>query len=1019
MPSVKTFDIVLSDINFLLDELNHTILIVRYDNLGHPIYGYRDASGLHELGLFGSFNPLAVTGVDATGASYLLYTGARDSSGFRILDGFFNNLTGTVDAPGPWLWGSAENAFLRLTPPQFDHYVHQVMDNPTVTNADLITYLTAKGFDLPVADSALLYADPSKSVVDYTPRMIAQMIASSYLQHAVGTLDSALVRSGLATDTFTYEITDATGTHTTTETVIRNQNTLPGDPSTSGIFTLFGQFFDHGLDFIAKGGQGAKIVIALSVDDPLYRAPHTNGPTDPGNLTITISRATPDNYTVTDMHGRELSISVDGVWGNGNDRTGAGADSMYGTADDTFGNMVQPATATYTDHTSPFIDQSQSYGSDEQITNLLRTWVHDANTGAWRAGMELFDGHQTKQYSSTTFHDEGFGADGRGLTSKTVPTLAELRAYVLATGRDALTWDDINNYRARDADGHVIDTNGAAAGGYVFTGQALLLDMNPDFGLITWGNPTIVAGGITGANFTSFINFSNFSIRTIVAGVPVTDAQYAAISELLMESVDRHYIAGDGRANENFGLTALHHVFHENHNVQLENLQASILSHTDAASLDSRHGFQESVSDGAGGFFQDTHGNYTLADHTTVSWDPDKMFAAVKLINEMEYQHVAIDQYARLVTPDLPEFVSYDSSINPDISLEYSQAAFRFGHSQLRETIDAIDPNGMITKFALSNAFLNPEQFAAVGASDILRGMSQQVSSEVDEFITPALQQSLLGQALDLAAINIARGRDVGLPTLNETRQALHDALVAERLADPTTTHHTNLIVDNLNPYTSWNDFGSQMLHPESLVNFIAAYSFDGDLSKAQAIVNLENGTIHQGDATALGYTFEQAINFLNNSMYSYDPAALQTGANGFNLIDLWIGGLAEVHVFTGQLGTTFNAIFEDQMERLMDGDRFYYLYRLGGSLLVNTELNQSIVTEQFKDIIERTTGVQHLNGDVMGHADRTGNAAANESITRQRANNVKLFLQGTGIPHAVQDTMIGAICTCYSLTTP
>ncbi len=38
------------------------------------------------------------------------------------------------------------------------------------------------------------------------------------------------------------------------------------------------------------------------------------------------------------------------------------------------------------------------------------------------------------------------------------------------------------------------------------------------------------------------------------------------------------------------------------------------------------------------------------------------------------------------------------------------------------------------------------------------------------------------------------------------------------------------------------------------------------------------------------------------------------------------------------------------------------------------------------------------VKADVMGHADRTGNAAVNESITRQRANNVKLFLQGTGI---------------------
>ena len=967
MPTSKTFDITLGDINYLIDQLNHTVLIVGYDASGRPVYGYRDALGQHTLGVFGSFNPLNVTGTAADGSTYFIYAGARDSAGFRILSGIFNNLTGTVSAPDPWLWGSDDRPFPRLTPAQYNGYIHQILaDHPILAGVDLANYLADRGITAtPVADSTSLYADPAQSVVDYTPRMITQTISSSYLDHAAGVADSALVRTGLLTDTFTETVTDANGhTEVIQETIIRNQNTLPGDPSTSGIFTLFGQFFDHGLDFIDKGGQGSKIVIALDPTDPLYRAPGTNGPADKGNLTISISRATPDGYTVTDLHGRTLSISVDGVWGNGNDLVSAGADGLYGTADDVTGNAVKPAKANYTDHTSPYIDQSQSYGSDEQVTNLLRAWVHDPNTGAWRPGAELFDGHQTQTYASTTFHDLGYGTDGRGLTTRTVPTLGELRAYVTATGRDALTWDDINNFRARDAAGHVIDTNGGAAGGYVYTGQALLLDMNPDFALMTF-TAAMAAIGITPASIGGYIDFSNFSIRSTVGGVAVTAAQYAAVGELLMEAVDKHYVAGDGRANENFGLTSLHHVFHENHNVQLANLESTILAQAEPTG---RHAFQLGVDDGAGGYFTDGSGNYTLADHTTVSWDPDKMFAAVKLINEMEYQHVAIDQYARLVTPDLPEFVTYDSSINADISLEYSQAAFRFGHSQLRETIDAIDPSGLVTKFALSNAFLNPTAFAATGAADILRGMAQQVTNEVDEFLTPALQQSLLGQSLDLGAINIARGRDVGLPTLNETRRALHDALVAERAADPGTTHHTNLIVDALNPYTSWADFGSQMLHPDSLVNFIAAYAFDGVLDKAKAIVGLDDGSIAEGSAEAQNLTLDDAIDFLHNSLTA--ASDLFAGAGAFNNIDLWIGGLAEVHVFTGQLGTTFNAIFEDQMERLMDGDRFYYLYRLGLAQPINTDLNQSIATEQFRDVIERTTGVLHLNGDVMGYAD-------------------------------------------------
>src|SRR6202011_3425597 len=138
-----------------------------------------------------------------------------------------------------------------------------------------------------------------------------------------------------------------------------------------------------------------------------------------------------------------------------------------------------------------------------------------------------------------------------------------------------------------------------------------------------------------------------------------------------------------------------------------------------------------------------------------------------------------------------------------------------------------------------------------------------------------------------------------GLPTLNETRRALHDALVAERLADPTTPHHTNLIVDALNPYTSWNDFSSQMIHPDSVVNFIAAYAFDGNLAKAQAIVGLNDGSILEGDAAAMGYSLRAAVDFLNNSVTAADGsgtqlAELTAGANAFNAIDLWIGGLAE-----------------------------------------------------------------------------------------------------------------------------
>ncbi len=223
------------------------------------------------------------------------------------------------------------------------------------------------------------------------------------------------------------------------------------------------------------------------------------------------------------------------------------------------------------------------------------------------------------------------------------------------------------------------------------------------------------------------------------------------------------------------------------------------------------------------------------------------MFEATKLIVEMEYQHAAVDQYARTITPRIQEFVGYSSGVDSSISLEYSQVAFRFGHSTIRETIDTIDPSGWmlgnVTRYALEKAFLTPQTFAEEGVAAITLGLARQQMNEVDEFITPALTQGLLGQPLDLAAINIARGRDLGIPTLNDFREGI-----------------------SLARYTSWDDFGKNMVHPESLVNFIAAYSFGGDLAKAEAILGLYEGTLVDGDVAALGFTAADALNFMLNN---------------------------------------------------------------------------------------------------------------------------------------------------------
>ena len=83
--------------------------------------------------------------------------------------------------------------------------------------------------------------------------------------------------------------------------------------------------------------------------------------------------------------------------------------------------------------------------------------------------------------------------------------------------------------------------------------------------------------------------------------------------------------------------------------------------------------------------------------------------------------------------------------------------------------------------------------------ADIILGTVNQVGNEIDEFVTGTLQNNLLGLPLDLASLNIARGRDTGVAPLNLARAQLF-ALSGEQ---------------QLKPYTSWDDFGSQLKHVE------------------------------------------------------------------------------------------------------------------------------------------------------------------------------------------------------------
>lgn len=690
--------------------------------------------------------------------------------------------------------------------------------------------------------------------------------------------------------------------------------------------TFFGQFFDHGLDLLSKSSTDV-VFIPLQPDDPLFV---------PGS---------PTNFMV-------LPRAV---------RT-AGADGILGTTDD-----GQPNT------TSPFVDQSQTYSSHPSHQVFLREYVLNAAGDPIATG-RLITNRDLGADGKFGTADDG-GAENGGMATW---------AVVKAQARDILGID------LTDADVHNVPLLATDAYGSFIRGpngmpQVVMRISNGADGIagtaddvtqLVEGNrdaPISLASAVS-AGHGFLDDIAHNAAPVVVGGVLQADADAdignaqpvgAGGNNLTYDNelLDAHYIAGDGRANENIGLTAVHHVFHSEHNRLVQQSKETILAGGDLAFLN------EWLVDDVAAI------PTAPAEIAALVWDGERLFQAAKFGTEMQYQHLVFEEFARTVQPQVDAFLApngYDTSINPAILAEFAHVVYRFGHSMLTETVDRFDPefNPLLTdpnnpdsQLGLIAAFLNPLAFAGSGATAdeaagaIIRGVTRQLGNEIDEFVTEALRNNLLGLPLDLPALNLARGRDTGIPTLNEARREFYQSTGDSQLK----------------PYISWADLADNLKHPESLVNFIAAYGTHDTITDATTLAGKRDAAL----ALVFGGTGAPAdrLDFLNSSgdwanvttagrdgvMGTADDLTGVT-ISGVDDIDFWVGGLAEEKMpFGGMLGSSFNFVFETQMEALQDGDRFYYLSRTAG-LNFGTELENN----SFAKLIMLNTDVTHLSNTVF-----------------------------------------------------
>ncbi|HXI31413.1 MAG TPA: peroxidase family protein, partial [Vicinamibacterales bacterium] len=431
------------------------------------------------------------------------------------------------------------------------------------------------------------------------------------------------------------------------------------------------------------------------------------------------------------------------------------------------------------------------------------------------------------------------------------------------------------------------------------------------------------------------------------------------------ELLNAHFVTGDGRGNENIALSTVHQIFHAEHNRLASEFDHNINLPVDRLCA-ARVGLTPGTLCNAFGFTQAEINAWHAVDPGSGWGYGERLFQAARFGTEMQYQHLVFEEFARTIQPLINAFLGGITSINGAIRAEFAHTVYRLGHSMLPEImhreLPAAGGGVTTTPLRLFNLFLNPESFnfqpgdpaptngnsalngtltAAQAAGSLINGLSKQVGNELDEFVTSSVRNTLVGLPLDLAAINIARGRSEGIPGLNPARRELFGKTKNSALA----------------PYASWFDFGQGLRHHESLVNFIAAYATHPSVTSVS--------TVPAKRAAA------QTLLANNLFMFATTPAqATAAGCTdatcGLDNIDFWVGGLAERQsTFGGLLGTTFNYIFESQLEDLQNGDRFYYLQRTDG-----LNIRFSLEGNSFGELARRNTTTGVTMGKIFSTAD-------------------------------------------------
>jgi hypothetical protein len=357
--------------------------------------------------------------------------------------------------------------------------------------------------------------------------------------------------------------------------------------------------------------------------------------------------------------------------------------------------------------------------------------------------------------------------------------------------------------------------------------------------------------------------------------------------------------AGDPRANENVALTATQTLFAKEHN-RIVDLLPNTLSN-------------------------------------------EEKFQLARRVVAAEQQHITYTEFLPTLGINLPTYSGYNPNVNASLSNEFAVAGYR-AHSMIHgdaveteadaadydeATLDALEAQGVTIEgrdegaeelefvVPLGVAFFNPQIVEQIKLGPVLAGIGGESEYKNEELIDNQLRSVLFqvpvsgnpecldGPTLpdcfrgviDLGAIDIARGRDHGMPSYNQVRQAYG-------LAPRTSfTAITGEATDQF-PADPQLTPGNEINDPQ-LVDNTALFDITGD--------------------TVVPDSDDAEANTTRITRRTPLAARLRAIYGSVNNVDLFVGMIAEPHATGSEFGELQRAIWTKQFQAMRDGDRFFF----------------------------------------------------------------------------------------------